>query len=115
MNDVTPINQPSVKEQFWLEVMKRISESQRFLEFLKRNYTIGVSTDEETKEVQVQVVEAPDVVGPPLSGDQIFKIHAACLHSGAREPSVLVEKIMKILGQEAPKIELVSSMKDIDK
>lgn len=96
---------PDAKQLFWSHALMKLTESSRFIEFVDANYTIGLHKDEETKTVGVLVIENPTVVGPKLANDQIFKIHVACLKAGAKEPSKLVEAILKVLGQNAPIIQ----------
>lgn len=90
------------KQLFWSNALMKLTESARFIEFVDANYTIGLHKDEETKTVDVLVIENPTIVGPKLANDQIFNIHIACLRAGAKEPSKLLASILKILGQDAP-------------
>lgn len=114
-DDVTPIeharnkNQVAetgatleAKKKFWSEALMQLTESKRFLEFVDANYTIGIHKDDETKTVEVQVIEKPTVAGPPLTADQTFKLHVACARAGAKDPLVLLRQILRILGQEPP-------------
>lgn len=85
---------------FWTGVLFQLVDSPRFLAFLDSNYSIGIFKDDALKTVEVQVVEKPVVVGPPLSNDQIFKMRVACMQCGIHDDSKLLNRIMKILGQE---------------
>ena len=108
MSDIEPKQAPSptdgmdtdAKKAFWTNVLYKLVESRRFLEFLDANYVIGVHKNDEAKTVDVLVTEKPVTVGPKLAGDQIFKIQAACLKAGARDTAALVKNIMTVLGQE---------------
>jgi hypothetical protein len=97
------------KKSFWTNVLYKLVESRRFLEFLDANYVIGVHKNDEDKTVDVLVTEKPVSVGPKLAGDQIFKIQAACLKAGARDTAALVKSIMSVLGQEESLIIGISS------
>lgn len=124
-DDITPIesgrkNQDEVtgkteeaKRIFWSQALMKLTESQRFLEFIDRNYVIGIHKDEETKTVEVRVVEKPVISGPPLSAEQRFKLHVACLRSGAKDPMTLMNHIFKLLGQEPPS-KIISSVDDAE-
>lgn len=104
---------PEARKAFWDGVFQKLTESDRFLQFVDANYTIGVNVNEEEKTREVIVIEKPTVVGPPLSGDQRFKLHVACLRSGAKDPMALLTHILKLLGQEPPS-KIITSADDAE-
>jgi len=107
-SDVAAAMDTEAKKQFWTQVLYKLPESKRFLDFLKANYVIGVIQNDDDKTVDVLVTENPVVAGPPLAPEQIFKIHVACTRAKARNPKGLLDSIMAILGQEGSSIVMAS-------
>lgn len=115
-DDVTPIESakktkpmspldamsPEAKKAFWDSVFFKLTDSDRFLKFVDANYDIGFLKDDDAKTFEITVIEKPVSVGPPLSAEQRFKLHVACMRAGAKEPLVLMGHIFKLLGQEPP-------------
>lgn len=98
----------AVKERWW-SVQKNFLQSHRFLEFIKNNYVVVDEIDAEAKQINTLLVENPTSVGPPLSSGQLMEIQTLINLSGCKKPDKVFNKILKILGQDAPTLILTSS------
>lgn len=92
-----------VKERWW-SVQKQFLQSHRFLEFLKNNYVIVDEINVEAKTIETLVVENPTSVGPPMSSGQLHEIQTLINMSGCKKPDKVFQRILKILGQDAPSL-----------
>jgi hypothetical protein len=95
------------KKEFWTAVLYRLTDSKRFLDFVDANYHIAVAKDDEKKTVDVNVVEKPECVGPPLTVEQLLKLRNAVNNNEA-----MFMRVLKILGQKEPTV-LLAHEKDL--
>lgn len=95
---------------FWTDVLMQIVDTPKFLEWFDASYTVMKGMDEETKTIHVQVIEKPpiDKAKYHIPNDQIFKIQVACMQSGVRDSTGLLKRILKILGQEMPLVQMAN-------
>lgn len=92
------------RRQFWEAAFWKLTENPKFVKLLQDNFTIGAHPNDETKMIDVLVVEKQNVP-VAITGDQIFKIGVACMQSGAKDVKAFTTRIMGILGhKEAPSI-----------
>ena len=94
----------AAQKELYLGIFYELNQSKRFVEFLNNNYDIQQIVDEETKTIDVRVIEMPTARGPKLGFDQIRKLHSAVVSAGVIDATLLVNKIMTILGQETSNI-----------
>ena len=94
----------------WLNIFIQLSDSERFNDFVSRNFKIVDSVNHEEKTIETLVVESPLACGPPLEPEQVIAIRMAL--GKIKNAKKIAEKIFKILGQEdISRIELVTSIK----
>jgi hypothetical protein len=94
----------------WLNIFIQLTQSQRFLSFIEKNFKIVDSIDHENKRIDTMVIETPVAYGPELELSQIAAIRKAI--GKRKDGNKVTEEILKILGNEdAPQIEVVSSIK----
>ncbi len=93
----------------WINILIQLSASERFQDFINKNYKIIDSVDHSDKTIDTMVVESPISFGPPLDMSQIAAIRATL--GKTKNANKIVEKILMILGQEdTSSIEVVSSL-----
>lgn len=86
------------KRIFWSRALEQLTAFPRFIDWFDKNYEAGVHKDDENGTVDIIVRERPPAEVSPITGQQIFKIWNLATLQGCREPRVLVEQILKVLG-----------------
>jgi hypothetical protein len=94
--------QLAIKRAFWTDVLNQVIDTPRFLNFMDNNYRIERAVDEETKTIQIRITEK--IPKLDITGEQIFKLHHACISHGIKDASKLIERIIQILGGTASSI-----------
>lgn len=105
--EVEQARQQVMKDRY-LSIFIKLMQSERFKEFLEKNFDITDRIDHDSRTIETLVIEKPVVTGPKLSPQQLIQIQAAVSGSGAKDSPKVVQRILEILGQEAAAILLAT-------
>lgn len=90
----------AAKKNRWLGIFIQLARSDRFLQFVERNYVIQDRIDEDKKQITTVVYENPRAMGPSLSGPQKARMFTVLKTFNTRKPEKAFAEIMAVLGQE---------------
>ena len=89
-----------VKKQIWYGIFDQLSQSKRFIKFIDDNYSIVEERDEETKTIEIKVIEKPVAVGPALTSSQLVRLGKIMSTAGCKDVSGTMNKLLVALGQD---------------
>lgn len=100
---------PQALKDYWLSIFVQLANSERFSEFVNKNFHIVTNVDKETQSIETIVVETPVAFGPKLPLEQIAAMRKVLGKNKNANKQIVA--ILEILGQEdVPQIEVVSSL-----
>jgi len=104
----------ATKRDRWLGIFIQLAKSERYLQFVERNYVIQDRIDEEKKQISTVVYENPRAVGPNLTRPQVAKMLAILKTYGTRKPEKVLQELLTTLGQPDAAPTIITGVDETD-